>query len=91
MTVDELVGQDVLHVACVEKGVVERIVLRVDFSIFNGFWHIFNTNNLFGLFGYEAGYGSCTCVEIVYQLVASQVGQAAGYFVKLVCRSGRTT
>ena len=62
---NEVVGQDVLHVAGIEQRVLDTINLAVDFGILNGLWHVFNANDLSGLFCHEVGNGTRSCIEVV--------------------------
>ena len=52
---DEVVSQDVLHVAGKEQRVVDAVCLRVNLCILDGFRYIFYTDYLAGLTGYEIG------------------------------------
>lgn len=49
MMLDKFVSQDVLHIACVEKSVVQSVDRRVDFCIFDGFLDILDTDDLTGV------------------------------------------
>lgn len=46
---DEIVGQDILHVACIEEGVLDVVHLRIHLGILYGLWHILDTDYLFAL------------------------------------------
>ena len=65
MPCDELIGQDVLHVACIEQGVVDVVQSRVDLGILNGLGNVFYADDLMGHAGHEIGNGACSCVEVV--------------------------
>ena len=62
---DEVVCQNILHVACIEQGVGNAVDFRVDFGILNSFWHVFDADNLLGVLCHEVGNGASTCVKVV--------------------------
>ena len=61
----EIVGQDVLHVACIEQGVVDMVDLRVDFGILDSLRHILDTDDLACLPSHEVGNGASAGVKVV--------------------------
>ena len=46
MLVDEVNGENVLHVASIEERVVDAVYCRIDLCILNSLWHIFDAHNL---------------------------------------------
>ena len=56
----ELVCKDVLHISGIEIGIADSVKLGVHFCILDSLWHIFYTNNLLCLAGYEVGDSSST-------------------------------
>ena len=62
---DEVVGEDILHVTGIEKGVRDAVDLGVHLSILDGLWYIFDADDLACFPGYEIGDGACTGVKIV--------------------------
>lgn len=46
---DEIVGQDILHVACIEEGVLDVVHLRIHLGILYGLWYVLDTDYLFAL------------------------------------------
>ena len=85
---DEVVGQDVLHVASIEEGVGDVVYLGVDLGVLDGFWYVLDTDYLLSLVSHEVGDGSSTGVEVVNQFVTSQVGKLAGHAVEVVSLFG---
>ena len=65
---NELLVEYVLHVACKEKSVVDVVDPRVDFCIFYGFRHVFYTDDLTCVTGYEVGNGASAGIEVIDQL-----------------------
>ena len=66
MLFNEVVGKDILHVACIEQRVVNMVNLRVHLRVLNGFGHILDADDLTCLSCYEVGNGSRARVEVVY-------------------------
>ena len=62
MLCNEVLVEDVLHVASIEEGVGDVIDFRVHLRILNRLWHIFNANNLTRLLGHEIGNRTRSCV-----------------------------
>ena len=65
MTGDEVVGEDVFHVAGVEEGVVDVVQTGVLLGIFDGLGNILDADDLTGLTGHEVGNGARASVEVV--------------------------
>ena len=63
----ELVAQHILHIAGIEKGVVDAVDLGVDLSILNGFRDVLDADDLTGLTGHEVGNGASAGVKVVYK------------------------
>lgn len=85
---DEIVGQDILHVACVEEGVLDVVHLRIHLGILYGLWHVLDTDYLFCLVSHEVGDGSGAGIEVVNQLISGKVGKLAGHAVEVVSLLG---
>ena len=75
---DEAVGENVLHVACVEQCIGDIVHLAVFFCVFNGFGHIFYADDPAGAAGHEVGYRARPGVEIVDEFLARECGELAG-------------
>ena len=71
---DEVVGQNILHVAGIEQRVADAVNLRIDLGVLNGFGNIFNADNLFRLTGHEVCNGACARVKVVNQFAACKGG-----------------
>ena len=84
MLCNEVVRQDILHVASIEQRVLNAVHLRVDFGVLDGFRHILDANHLTGFLRYEIGDGASACIQVVDQLIASKVGELAGYGVQMI-------
>ena len=78
---DKAFGQDVLHVPGKEKGILDAVQGRIDFGILDSLRHIFDAHHLAGLAGDEVGDSPGSGVEVINQLVASQTGEVACYFI----------
>ena len=63
----ELVAQHILHIAGIEKGVVDAVDLGVDLSILNGFRDVLDADDLTGLTGHKVGNGASAGVKVVYK------------------------
>ena len=85
---DEVFCQDVFHVACIEKRVVNLVDFGIDLRIFYGFRDILYTDDFPGIPGDEVGNGSCTGIEVVDEFVACEGGKRAGYGIEMVCLFG---
>lgn len=70
---DELISKNVLHIPCIEVGIVYAIKLRVYLCILNSLWNIFNANNFLGFTSYEIGDGARTSVEVIDNLIACKL------------------
>ena len=64
---DEVVGENIFHIACKEQRVVDMIDLRVYLSVFDSLWHVLNANDLTGLLCYEIGNRACAGIKVVNQ------------------------
>ena len=84
MTADELVVQDVFHVAGIEQGVIDAVDLGIDFGVLNSFRHVFYADNLTALPGNEVGNGARAGIEVVDQFVACQSGKLTGNTIQMV-------
>ena len=75
---DEIVGEDVLHVAGKKECVVDAVDLGVDLRILNSLGYIFYTDDFAGLAGHEIGDGAGAGVEVVDDFPAPQPRKLAG-------------
>ena len=81
MFVDEVLCQDIFHVAGVEQRILNVVEGRVDFGIFDGFRHVFDTDHFAGLARNEVGDGTGSRIKVVHQFIPRQLGERAGYLV----------
>ena len=65
MFLDEVVCQNILHVASKEQRVGNAVDFRVDFGILNSLWHVLDADNLLGVLCHEIGNRASTRVEVV--------------------------
>ena len=59
---DKLVGEDILHVSCEERRVVDAIDGRVDLGVLNSLGHILDSHHLTGLTSHEVGNRTSACI-----------------------------
>ena len=85
---DEVLVENILHVACEEESVVEKIQLRIHFRVFYCLGHILNAYHLLGLLGDEVGDGAGAGVEVEDEFLAREFGEVACYLVEFVCLLG---
>ena len=71
MLADEVCGEDILHIACVEESVLNAVNLAIDACIFNCLGYIFDTYDGSALPGDEVGYRPRPRVEVIDMLRAS--------------------
>ena len=64
---DELIGEDVFHIAREEERVGDAVDLGVYFRVLDGLRDIFDANDLSGLTGHEIGDGAGAGLEVVNQ------------------------
>ena len=88
MLCDEIVGQNILHIACIEEGVLDVVHLRIHLGILYGLWYVLDTDYLLCLVSHEVGDGSGSGVEVVNQLISGEVGKLAGHAVEVVSLLG---
>ena len=81
MFVDEILCQDILHIAGVEQRILNLIERRVDFCIFDGFRHVFDTDHFAGLARNEVGNGTGSGIKVVHQFIPRQLSKRAGYLI----------
>ena len=62
MLADEVCGEDILHIACIEESVVNAIDLAIDTRILNRLRYIFDTYDRGALSGDEVGYRPRPCI-----------------------------
>ena len=67
MLLDKLIGQNIFHVPCIEQGIANAVDAGIDLGVFNGFWHIFDTDDFAGFGSNKVGNGSRTGVKVVDQ------------------------
>ena len=79
--VDEILRQHILHIAGKEQRILDAVDFRIDLGVFDGFGHVFDSDNLTRLLGYEVGNGSRARIKVVYQFVACESCEIAGYFI----------
>ena len=88
MSADEVVGEDLTHVAGVELGVGDAVDAAVDLGILDGFGHVFNADDLRRLARDEVGDGAGTGVEVVDErfgiIRLTLEGEVAGDAVEVV-------
>ena len=84
MLFDEVIGQDVFHISCIEEGIFDPVQTAVRTGILYGFGHVFDTDYPTGLSGYEIGDRPCTGIEVVNQFVPCETGKIARYPIELV-------
>ena len=84
MLADEVCGEDILHVACVEERVVNAIDLAIDACIFNSFGYIFDTYDGSALSGDEVGYRPRPRIEVIDVLRASELREFTSDLVELI-------
>ena len=88
MLSDEVIGQDILHIASIEEGVLDVVHLGIHLGILDSLWHVFDADHLLCLVSHEVGDGSGTGVEVINQLVAGEVGKLASHAIKVVSLLG---
>ena len=66
---DKLVVKDVLHIACIEQGVVYVVHLRVYLGILDSLRHILDAHYLTRLASHKVGYGSGSGIEVVHHTI----------------------
>ena len=69
---NEVVGEDILHIASKEQSIVDTINLRVDLRILNSLRHIFDTDDFPCLSGHEISDGASAGIKVVDHFVACQ-------------------
>lgn len=88
MLVDEVFGQNVFHVTCIEKCVINLINLRVYFRILYSLWNIFYTNYFLSFLRYEVRNCTRTRIEVIYKFVTCKVGKFACNRIEVICLFG---
>ena len=76
---NELIVENILHVACIEQSVVDVVHLRVHLCILDSLGHILNAYYLASLTRHKVGYGASAGIEVVHKLVASKLRKLAGH------------
>ena len=71
VTHDEVLVQDIFHIAGVKQRVMYVVDLAVYLGVLNGFGYIFDTDYLTRLARYKVGNGARACVQVVNQFVSS--------------------
>ena len=84
MLADEVCGEYILHITCVEESVLNAVNLAIDACIFNCLGYIFDTYDGSALPGDEVGYRPRPRVEVIDALRASELSEFMSYFIKLV-------
>ena len=85
MLLEEVVVEDVLHVACEEERVVNAVDLRVHLRILDGFRHVLDADDLTGLAGHEVGDGARAGVEVVDERQCPSFCPRGGFITFLPC------
>ena len=84
MLADEVCGEDILHVACIEERVLNAVNLAIDTCILNRLRYIFDTYDRGTLSGDEVSYRPRPRIEVIDALRASELRKFTSYFIKLV-------
>ena len=82
---NELIIKHLLHITCVENGVVYAVDFRVYLCILNSLRNILNTHDLLTLTSAEVCNSAGTCVEVVENIILLKFCCLAGNLVELVC------
>ena len=85
---DEVVGQDVLHITSIEKGVLDAVQLRVDLGVLDGLRHILDTDHLARLLCHEVGNGACSRIEVIHQLLSCEPSEIASNAIEMISLLG---
>ena len=85
---DELVVEDVLHVAGVELGVADIVHLRVHLCVLDSLRNVLDADNLARLTCHEVGDGARTGIEVVDQFVAGELGEVASHRIEVISLLG---
>ena len=75
---DEVVGEDILHIAGIEEGVGDAVDLGVDLRILDGLGHVFDADDLTGFLCNEVGDGASAGVEVIDRFVTREGGKLTG-------------
>ena len=70
MFCNEILSQDILHIAGIKQGIVDTVDCGIDFCILDGFRDIFDTDHLLRLTGDEIGDGSRTGIQVVHRTIS---------------------
>ena len=89
MLLDELIVQNVLHVAGIEERVADMVLLGVHLGVLDGLGYIFYSDHLAGLPGHKVGNGAGAGIEVVDQRLICALGhvgegKVARHLVELV-------
>ena len=82
---DKLVGENVFHVAGIERRLaVQPIQFGIHLRVLNGFGHILNAHNVARLARHKVGNRPGTGVQVVDQLVAREFGEVTCHLIQFV-------
>ena len=56
---DEVISQNIFHVASIEEGIINAVQLRVNLGVLDGLRHVLDTDHLARLLCHEVGNGTC--------------------------------
>ena len=84
MLADEVCGEYILHITCVEEGIVNTVDLAIDTRILNRLGYIFDTYDASALSGNEVGYRPRPSIEVIDALRASELRELTSYLVELI-------
>ena len=73
MRCDEVIGQDRLHIACVEGSVRDPVLISIDKSILDSLWHILDPDDRATALCQVVGNRPSTCIEVVDHLIAREL------------------
>ncbi len=79
MLCNEIICQDVFHIASIEQSVLDAVDFGVDLRILDGFGYILNANDLLGFLSYEVCDCACTSVKVVDQLATCKTSKLASH------------
>ena len=81
---NKIIGEDVLHVTSIEKGVADAVDFGIYLGVLDGFRHIFDANHLTGLARHKVGNGASTGIKVVHHFVARESCKLPCYTIKMI-------
>src|SRR5690606_30304480 len=81
---DQLLIEQVFHVACIEMAIAKTVKLGIGFGVIYGLGHVLYSDDFFGVSGNKLGNRASARIEVIDDFFSCEAGIGSGYLVQCV-------